>query len=188
MAGSFKRQRLLIAAGFILVAVGFGGQIVAADYESRFLGSSGYEVFFGAAYTVGYGLLAWAAWAWFTWLERSPTSGTSLTMVLRLFAIANLAFAIGLLSLTYHWAHQAISLPYDGRLSIAIPTTYGLQLFGFCLVSAGFWSAASVLGGDTRLHSAPREQADLLLARSRRWTLRDIVIGRGHAPGRSVRH
>ncbi|HEX3839739.1 MAG TPA: hypothetical protein VHU85_03000 [Acidimicrobiales bacterium] len=156
MAGSLKRQRLLIALGFIVVAVAFGSQIAVVDYQSG-IRYWDYEGFFGAAYTVGYGFLAWATWAWFTWLERNPISGTSLATVLKLFAIANLAFAVGLVSVTYYWAHQAISLPYDGRLSIAIPITDGLQLFGFCLVSAGLWSAAWSLRADARLASGHGE-------------------------------
>ena len=145
MAGLLKRQRLLVATGFTVVAVAFGGQIVTVEYHSGSL-NSGYELFFGVAYTVAYGLLASATWEWFRWLEDNLASGTGLTRVFRLLACANLVFAIGLVSVTYYWVHEAISTPYDGKLSIAIPTTNGLQLFGFCLVSAGFWWAASVLG------------------------------------------
>ena len=120
-----------------------------SDRDGRIpLGSlnSGDELFFGVAYTVAYGLLASATWEWFRWLKNNLASGTGLTRVFRLLACANLVFAIGLVSVTYYWVHEAISTPYDGKLSIAIPTTNGLQLFGFCLVSAGFWWAASVLG------------------------------------------
>jgi hypothetical protein len=156
MAGLLKRQRLLVAAGFIVVAVAFGGQIVTVEYNSGTL-NSGYEVFFGIADTIAYGLLAWATWQWFRWTETSVASGTGLSRAFRLFAVANLVFAIGLVSLTYYWAHVAISSPYDGKLSIAIPTTDGLQLFGFCLVSAGFWWAASVLGAGARPDLTPGE-------------------------------
>lgn len=156
MATTLKRQRFLVAAGYVIVAVAFGGQILSFYYHSG-QQNVGYEDFFGAGYTVGYGLLAWATWSLFRWLETRPASGSSLTKALRLFAAANLAFAVGLVSVTYLWAHQAISNPYDGRLGIDIPTTYGLQLFGFCLVSYGFWSAGSVQRMSDRLAPTPEE-------------------------------
>ena len=144
MTGPLKPQRLLVAAGFVVVGIAFGGQIAVIDYHSGFAFTE-YEMFFGAASTLGYGLLAVATWVWFKSLAPGSYSGLGLTTVLKLFAVANLAFAIGLVAVTYFFVHQAISLPYDGRLGIAVPTTYGLQLFGFCLVSAAFWSAARVV-------------------------------------------
>jgi hypothetical protein len=158
MAGSLKRQRLLVAAGFLLVALAFGGEILVENYHFREAFSFlHYAYVYGAAFTAGYGLLAWATWAWLRWLEISSVSVTSLAKVLKLFAISNLVFAIGMASFTYFWAHQAISFPYDGRISVAIPTLFGLQLFGFCLVSAAFWSASRVVGADGRLVSTPDE-------------------------------
>jgi hypothetical protein len=156
VAGLLKRQRLLVATGFIVVAVAFGGQIVTVEYHSGSL-DSGYEFFFGIAYTIAYGLLAWATWEWFRWLETSLTSAPGLARVFRLFALANLVFAIGLVSVTYYWVHASISSPYDGKLSIAIPTTNGFQLFGFIFVSAGFWWAASVPGAGAHPDLAPGE-------------------------------
>jgi hypothetical protein len=158
VADSLASQRLVIATGFIVVAVGFGGEIVAGEYHSGSL-NSGYEIFFGVAFTLAYGILAWATWALFTWLEVNRASVMGLGRVLRLFSIANLVFAIGMISVAYFWADRAINLPYDGRLSIAIPTTEGLQLFGFCLVSAGFWAAASRLGRDARQEPTSGESA-----------------------------
>jgi hypothetical protein len=158
MAATHKKQRILVVSGFLFVAVAFGGQILAVYYHSG-QPNVGYEVFFGAGYTLGYGLLAWATWSLFRWLETRPAWDRSLTKALRLFAAANLAFAIGLMSVTYLWAHLAINNPYDGRLSIAIPTTYGLQLFGFCLVSYGFWSAGSVQRMSDRLVPTPDESS-----------------------------
>ena len=154
MAASLKKQSLFVVAGFVIVAVAFGGQILAVYYHSG-QPNVGYEVFFGAGYTVGYVLLAWATWSLFRWLETRPASGSSITKTLRLFAAANLAFAVGLLSVTYLFAHLAISDPYNGRLGIAVPTTYGLQLFGFCLVSYGFWSAGSALPMRDHLGATP---------------------------------
>jgi hypothetical protein len=142
VAGLLKMQRLLIAMGFVILAAGNGVQYWAISYGAPQSYAWSNEVF-GAAYTVGYGLLAWATWAWFKWLESIPTPGATLTKVLRLIGIANLAFAIGLLAVTYYLAHQDISQPYEGRLGIAVATTSGVQLLGFCLVSFGFWSAAS---------------------------------------------
>jgi hypothetical protein len=158
MAATLKRQSLLVAAGYLIVAVAFGGQILAFYYHSG-QQNVGYEEFFGAGYTVGYGLLAWATWSLFRWLETRSASGSSLTKALRLFAAANLTFAVGLVSVTYLWAHQAISNPYDGRLGIEIPTTYGVQLFGFCLVSYGFWSAGSVQRRSERFVPTPEESS-----------------------------
>jgi len=158
VAGLLKKQRLLIAAGFVIVAVGNGAWFWALNYGEpvRYVWSN--EVF-GAAYTLGYGLLAWATWAWFRWLEGAPTPGAGLTKALRLAGIANLAFAIGVLAVTYDSAHHAITLPYHGRLSIAVPATDGLQLLGFCLVSVGFWSAASKLRIGTTTDSTSADEA-----------------------------
>jgi hypothetical protein len=80
VAGSLKRQRLLIGAGFVIVAVAFGGQVTAV---------TSYEVFFGAAYTACYGLLAYAAWVWFTSLERERILDSSLATVLSLWSAAS---------------------------------------------------------------------------------------------------
>lgn len=150
---------MLIVTGFIVVALATAGSIVEIDHAADTY--SGYAIFFWVAYTVGYGLLAWATWTWFTALDGDPTSGFRLAGALKLFAIANLAFAIGLVSLTYYWAHQAISGPYDGRLSTWIPTIDGRQLVGFCLVSAGFWSAASVVRAVSRRDPIPAESTDV---------------------------
>lgn len=144
MPGQLIRQRQLILAGFVVVAIGNGAQSWAVSYGAPGLYGWSNEIF-GAAYTVGYGLLAWATWIWFRWIEDLPTTAAGLTKVLKLLGVANLVFAIGLVAVTYFWARRAVDLPYDGRLSIAIPTTDGLQLLGFCLVSVGFWSAASKL-------------------------------------------
>jgi len=160
MAGSLKRQRLLVAVGFIVVAVGFGGQIAAEYYNSDVAGWGSWLIF-GTCYTVGYGLLAWAAWAWFTWIDNGSTHSNGIARMLRLFGVANLAFAFGLLVITYTLAEQDITLPYDGRLSIAVTTTFGLQLLGTCLVSVGFWSAAKVCGSDHSLDSISGQLADL---------------------------
>ena len=160
MAGLIKKQRLVVGAGFLIVAGGYAAQTVVAAIAYRGTTSGDYENFYGGAFAVGFAIVGLATWAWFTSLESTPP-GHGMTGVLRLFAVANLVFAVGLVWITYFWAHQAIVYPYDGRTTIGIPTAYGLQLFGFCLVSVAFLSAASVLRGDTRLHSAPREQADL---------------------------
>jgi hypothetical protein len=153
MAASLKQQRILVVVGFVIVGLAYGAQVVAI-YDHSGIRNVGYEFAFGAGYTLGYGLLAWASWALLGWIEAASASGGRLTKVLRLFAVANLAFAIGLSSVTYLWAHQAISYPYDGRLSILVPTTYGLQLFGFCVVSLGFWSAGSVVRGSSEVGSS----------------------------------
>ena len=157
--GLLKRQRLLIATGFVIVAVGNGAEFWVVSYGAP--GSYGWSnEIFGAAYTLGYGLLAWATWSWFEWIEGLPTPVTGLVKAIKLFGIANLVFAIGLVSVTYYWAHRVISLPYEGKVSIAIPTTNGLQLLGFCLVSVGFWSAASRLRAGVVTGSTTPEQVD----------------------------
>jgi hypothetical protein len=144
MAVSLKKQRLLVASGFLIVAAGYAALTLVGAAEHRATSSGDYENLFGGAFAVGFALVGLAAWVWFSSIEGLP-GGSGMTRVLRLFAVANLVFAIGLVSVTYFWAHQAIVYPYDGRTSIGIPTAYGLQLFGFCIVSVAFWSAASVL-------------------------------------------
>ena len=150
-----QRQRLLVAGGFVIVAIAFGGQILDIYHDDPGIDGPDYQITFGAAYTVGYSLLAWATWVWFKWLEATPSSGGRMSSVLGLFAVANLAFAIGLTSETYFWADQAIRRPYVGRTFVAIPVTYGLQLFGFLLISVGSWSAASTLRRGTPPPDAP---------------------------------
>jgi hypothetical protein len=165
MAGLLKKQRLVVGAGFLIVAGGYAAQTVVAAIAFRGTTSGDYENFYGGAFAVGFAIVGLATWAWFTSLESTPP-GHGMTSVLRLFALANLVFGVGLVSATYFWAHRAIVYPYDGRTSIGIPTAYGLQLFGFCLVSVAFWSAASVLRARGRLAPAPTdstltESADL---------------------------
>jgi F0F1-type ATP synthase membrane subunit c/vacuolar-type H+-ATPase subunit K len=144
MGASLKKQRLLVASGFLIVAVGYAAQTLVEATARQATSSGDYENFFGGAFAVGFALVGLAAWVWFSSLERLP-GDSGMTRVLRLFAVANLIFAIGLVSATYFWTHRAIVYPYDGRTSIGIPTAYGLQLFGFCDVSVAFWSAGSML-------------------------------------------
>jgi hypothetical protein len=144
MAVSLKKQRLLVACGFLIVTVGYAVMTLIGATAHRATSSGDYENFFGGAFAVGFAVVGLAARAWFSSIERLP-GGSGTTRVLRLFAVASLVFAIGLVSVTYFWAHQAIVYPNDGRTSIGIPTAYGLQFLGFCIVSVAFWSAASVL-------------------------------------------
>jgi hypothetical protein len=144
MAVSLKKQRLLVACGFLIVTVGYAVMTLIGATAHRVTSSGDYENFFGGAFAVGFAVVGLAAWVWFSSIEGLP-GGSGMTRVLRLVAAANLIFAIGLVSVTYFWAHQAIVYPYDGRTSIGIPTAYGLQLFGFCIVSVAFWSSGSIL-------------------------------------------
>ncbi len=158
MSGQLKRQRLLIAAGFVVAAVGQGAQSWAVSDGAA--GSYGWSnEIFGAAFFLGYGLLAWASWLWFRWIEDLPAPGVGLPKVLKLSGLANLAFAIGMLAVTYVQARDAIVLSYSGRLIIAVAATEGCQFVGFFLVSAGFWSAASQIGRTTRTASTPADQS-----------------------------
>jgi hypothetical protein len=159
MAELLKKQRLLIATGFLIVAVGAGSEFLVGSVGAPGIYGWSYEIF-GTAYTIGYALLAWATWALFKWIEGFPTPGAGLTKALKLFGVANLVFGLGLVSVTYYWAYEAIShLPYVGRAEQIIPFTGGLQLLGFCLVSVGFWSAASKL--QTGALKDTTEQADI---------------------------
>lgn len=154
MEGRLKRQRLLIAAGFVIAALCQGAQSWAVSFGAP--GSYGWSnQIFGTAFFVGYGVLAWASWVWFRWIEELPTPGVSLNRVLKLSGIANLAFAVGLLAVTYNQAREAITLTYSGRLIIVLAVTEGFQFVGFCLVSVGFWSAAARLGTTSSVGHAP---------------------------------
>jgi hypothetical protein len=160
VAGRLKLQRFLIAAGFVIAALGQGVQSWAVSYGAP--GSYGWSnQIFGTAYLFGYGLLAWASWVWFRWIEDLPTPGVSLNRVLKLAGMANLAFAIGLLAVTYNQARDAITVSYSGRLIIAVAVTEGFQFVGFCLVSVGFWSAGSRLGTSASVGNARADGATL---------------------------
>jgi hypothetical protein len=83
MAGSLQRQRLLIACGFVIVGFAFGGQILAIYHGSPAIEGPNYELFFGAACTVGHGLLALATWAWFKWQNSSWHSANQRSQTVR---------------------------------------------------------------------------------------------------------
>jgi hypothetical protein len=154
MKGPLRTQLLLVAAGFVTVAVGNGAEYWSVSYgePAHFAWSS--EVF-GAASSVGYLLVAWAAWALFGWLGGISVPGAGPIRALQLYSIANLAFGAGFLAITYHQAQEAIGQPYEGRLGIALATSYGIELVGFCAVSVGFWSAAVKLRNGETAHRSP---------------------------------
>ena len=83
VAGRLKRQRLLVAAGFVIATLCQGAQSWAVSYGAP--GSYGWSnQIFGTAFMFGYGVLAWASWVWFRWIEDLPTPGVSLSRVLKL--------------------------------------------------------------------------------------------------------
>jgi hypothetical protein len=149
MKGPLRTQRLLVAAGFVIVAVGNGAEYWSVSYgePAHFAWSS--EVF-GTASSVGYLLVAWAGWALLGWLGGTAMPGAGPIRALKLYSGANLAFGVGFLAITYHLAQEVIGQPYEGRFGIALATSYGFELVGFCAVSVGFWSGAVKLrNGET---------------------------------------
>jgi len=138
---SLRRERVLIVVGFALVAVAW------LAYTTRIWSSSpppdrGSNLTFGLASISGYFVLAAAGWAWFRWIDRSLVVLPDMTRMLRLFAIGNLLLSIGVAAVGYNVTHRLGHFPFD-HSELADLSSYWLQVVGFLLVSAAYWSASS---------------------------------------------
>ena len=144
MTYTLRRQRLVVTAGFLAVAIGWIGYI-ALVWGERWVwrGEDRANLVFGIGSVVGYAVLAVAAWSWFTWIESSAVHLAGMARVLRLFAVGNLFLAVGLAAISYFWASQAVTQPYDGRSTIVSAAVYGFEFFGFLLAAIAFWDASS---------------------------------------------
>ena len=141
MIYSLRRQRALVAFGFVLVAVAWLAYTTEVWSNSP-PGETGAELIFGVGSIAGYLVLAAAGWSWFRWIDRSLVVLPDMTRLLRLFAVGNLLFSIGVVALGYNVAHRLVNSPYEGHSEIAILASYWFQVIGFLCVSAAYWSAA----------------------------------------------
>lgn len=156
MKYSLRRQCLIVLAGFLAVAIGWVGY-TAALWNGPVSGFHA-TVIFGLGNVVGYVVLAAAAWSWLAWIESSGFPLPGMSRALRLFAVGNLCPAAGLAAVGYYWSRQAIAHPYDRHLVIVIASAYGFEFFGFLLVSAALWSAASEIHPDRVGASSPEDE------------------------------
>jgi hypothetical protein len=143
---SMRRQRVMVVGGFLSVAVGWSAETALFQWGVRGVdGQHAPDMVFALGSVLGYLVIACASWAWFTWMETSPVPLSGMDKVLNIFSVGYLLLAVGLSALGYHYAHQALSQPYDGRTGPVIATAYGLECFGFLVVAVAFWSASSVV-------------------------------------------
>jgi hypothetical protein len=141
---TLRRQRAIVTIGFALVAAGWLAYTTTI-WSTSPRNQTGADMILGLGTITGYGVLAAAGWAWFKWIERSSASLPDMTVLLRLFAIGNLFFAIGFMAMAYDMTDWAFSLPFAGKTEIAQLAWYILQFIGFLLVSVAYWSASSQL-------------------------------------------
>ena len=141
---SMRRQRLMVLGGYLCVAVGWVAEASLFQWGVRGIdGQYRFDLAFAIGTVLGYTVIACASWAWFTWMDTSPVPLAGMANVLRLFALGTLLLAVGLSAVSYHWIHQAISQPFDGRTTPVAAAAYGLECFGFLVVSAAFGTASS---------------------------------------------
>lgn len=161
MNHSLRWPRLVVMAGFLTVAIGWiGYTAIVWSFSSSFDGGNRFNTFFGIFSVVGYAVLAAASWSWFRWMENCSVTLTGMTRALRLFALGNLFLAAGLGAIGYFWSNQAVTHPYDGRMTPAAAASYGLEFFGFLLAAMAFWGAASEVR--TAHPDLPPPEVDLL--------------------------
>ena len=145
MAYSLRWQRLIVVAGFLFVAIGWIGYtaVIVWGEPSTTRGQHHSNLVFGFGSVVGYAVLAAASWSWFRWIENSSISLAGMARVLKLFAVGNLFLALGLAAVSYYWANQAVTQPWDGRTRMVAAASYGFESFGFLLAVLAFWGASA---------------------------------------------
>jgi hypothetical protein len=147
MTFSLRRQRIMVMLGFITVALGWIGYVVfiVQDERSPWPDLEPASIMFGVGSVLGYAVLALASWYWFKWMETLTLQLAGLVRVLRLFAVGTAFIAGGLASIGYFWASHTVRQSYDGRTSVAVAVSYGLEFFGFLLAAIAYWDTAAHL-------------------------------------------
>jgi len=154
----------MVMLGFITVALGWIGYVifVVQDERSPWPDLEPASIMFGVGSLLGYAVLALASWYWFRWMETLTLQLAGLVRVLKLFAVGTAFIAGGLVSIGYFWASQAVRQSYDGRYSVAVAVSYGLEFFGFLLAAIAYWDTAAQLR--TSRSDQSTTEADLLTA------------------------
>ncbi len=144
--------------GFITVALGWIGYIIVIlrDERSPWPGLEPASIMFGVGSVLGYAVLALASRYWFRWMETFTFQLAGLVRVLKLFAVGTAFIAGGLASIGYFWASQTVRQSYDGRYSVAVAVSYGLEFFGFLLAAIAYWDTAAQLRTSRPDQSATR--------------------------------
>jgi hypothetical protein len=157
MTYSLRWQRWVVIAGFLAVAIGWIGYIALVwGVRSPSRAQEHSDMVFGIGSVVGYAVFAGASWCWFKWIESSPVLLAGMARVLRHFAVGNLFLALGLAAVSYYWANQAVTQPYDGRTTMVAAASNGFGFFGFLLAAFAFWGASSEVHSVGTGLSSPR--------------------------------